>query len=199
MSQREIAELTAELASNPELRTAAFAHREAEERAALLRRVEEFVAAYVVLPTGARLVSVLWAIATWLAEHFDAFPYLCFSSPLPRCGKTRAIEILELLVRRPWRGTTPSEAALFRFLKTMPTLLLDEVEILSLKNRSERAQAMVAILNVGYRKGATVLRCDGDGHKVARFPGYSPKALCVVGNLPPTLGHRSIVISMQRR
>jgi hypothetical protein len=195
----DVARFERELLDDPALRAAALAQCEAEERAAALRSVEEFVVGYVVLPAAARLVIALWAIATWLAEIFDAFPYLCFSSPLPRCGKTRAIEILELLVRHPWRGTTPSEAALFRFLATAPTLLLDEVEGLSLKNRSDRDQAIVSILNSGYRRGATVIRCNGQSHEVEKFHVYGPKALCVVGPLPPALADRSIMIPMQRR
>ena len=188
-----------ELMVDAALRGRILAQSEAQQRERLLACVEDFIVGYVVLPKAARLPVTLWAVATHAADAFDAFPYLCFSSPLPRCGKTRAIEILELLVRRPWRGTTPSEAALFRFLETLPTLLLDEVETLTKRNRSERDQAIVAILNAGYRKGASVIRCNGQSHEVEKFNVYGPKAFCVVGNLPPTLADRSIVTQMQRR
>jgi hypothetical protein len=188
-----------ELMVDAALRGRILAQSEAQQRETLLACVEEFIVGYVVLPKAAGLPVTLWAVATHAADAFDAFPYLCFSSPLPRCGKTRAIEVLELLVRRPWRGTTPSEAALFRFLATSPTMLLDELESLSSKNRSDRDQAIVAILNSGYRKGSTVLRCDGQSHEVKEFPVYGPKAFCAIGALPPTLADRSIVVSMQRR
>lgn len=196
---QHLREWRADFQSNPALVAEVFAQYDTDERAAMLSRAEGFISNYVVLPPAARLPVALWAVATHAADSSDAFPYLCFSSPLPRCGKTRAIEVLELLVRRPWRGTTPSEAGLFRFLADCPTLLLDEVEGLSAKRKSDRDQAIVSILNSGYRKGATVLRWDVVSRTAERIPVYGPKAFCVVGNLPPTLVDRSIVIPMQRR
>jgi hypothetical protein len=165
----------------------------------LVQDVEAFVARYLVLPVGACLLLTLWALATYLADVFDVFPYLCFASPLPQCGKTRAIEVLELLCRGAWRGITPSEAGLFRFLAGCPSLLLDEVGSFAEKRKSERDQALLAILQAGYRKGATVLRWDMHSHRSEQLPVYSPKAFCLVGNLPDALADRCIVISMQRR
>jgi hypothetical protein len=112
-------ELRTEIERNPALAAEA-------EGTHVLAEVESFVNRYVVLPAAARLVLALWAFTTHLADCFDSFPYLSLSSPLPRCGKTRALEVLELLVSRPWRGTAPTEAALFRYIEAKrPTLLLD--------------------------------------------------------------------------
>ena len=80
-----------------------------------------------------------------------------------------------------------------------PTLLLDEVEALNSKNKSESAQAILAILNAGHRKGATILRCEGPKHELKEFPVYGPKAFAAIGRLPDTLTDRSIAITMQRR
>jgi hypothetical protein len=107
---------------------------------------------------------------------------------------------LELLVARPWRGTAPTEAAIFRFIETsQPTLLLDEVESLSGKRMSERDAAVLAILNAGYKKGQTVPRCVGQSHKLQQFHVYGPKAFACIGSLPATLRDRCILIPMQRR
>lgn len=168
--------------------------------ARLIAEVEGFVAKYVVLPKAAILPVALWAGATHAFDSFDAFPYLSLSSPTPRCGKTRLLEILELLCARPWRGTAPTEAALFRFIEAnAPTLLLDEVEGLSSRKASERDSAVLAILNAGYKKGQTVPRCVGNSHKLQNFRVYCPKAFAAIGRLPATLADRSIVIPMQRR
>ena len=168
--------------------------------AAVLADVEGLINKYVVLPKPARLPVALWAIASWLAELFDCFPYLALSSPAPRCGKTRALEILELLVARPWRGTAPTEAALFRYIEARkPTLLLDEVEGLSKRHASDRDTAVLAILNAGYKKGQMVPRCVGNSHELQEFHVYCPKAFAGIGRLPATLGDRSIVVLMQRR
>ena len=166
----------------------------------VLSGVEAFITRYVILPHPARLPVALWAVATHAFENFDCFPYLSLSSPTPRCGKTRLLEILELLVARPWRGTALTEAALFRFIETrQPTLLLDEVEGLAKRHASERDSAVLAILNAGYKQGQTVPRCVGNSHELQQFRVYSPKAFAAIGHLPPTLADRSIVIPMQRR
>jgi hypothetical protein len=166
----------------------------------LIAEVEAFITRYVVLPSAARLPVALWAITTHLFDSFDAFPYLNLSSPTPRCGKTRLLEVLELIVARPWRGTAPTEAALFRFIEAnQPTLLLDEVEGLSKRHASDRDTAVLAILNAGYKRGQTVPRCVGNSHELQNFRVYCPKAFAAIGHLPATLADRSIVIQMQRR
>jgi hypothetical protein len=105
----QLRDFRAEFQRNPALAAEAEGMR-------VLAAVEQFITKYIVLPAAAPLVLSLWAIATYLAECFDAFPYISLSSPVPRCGKTRALEVLELLVSRPWRGTAPTEAALFQVL-----------------------------------------------------------------------------------
>ncbi len=172
----------------------------AVDGAATLAEVEAFICRYVVLPKPARLPVALWAIATHSFDLFDAFAYLSLSSPTPRCGKSRLLEILELLVARPWHGTAPTEAALFRFIESnQPTLLLDEVEALSKRKASDRDSAVLAVLNAGYKRGQTVPRCVGNSHDLQNFRVYCPKAFACIGHLPPTLADRSIVIPMQRR
>ena len=104
-----------------------------------------------------------------------------------------------MLAVKPWRGTAPTPAALYRMMADSPTLLLDEVEALNSQTKSESAQAIHAILNAGHRKGATIPRCDGPKHELKHFPVYGPKAFAAIGRLPDTLTDRSIVITMQRR
>jgi len=79
-----------------------------------------------------------------------------------------------------------------------PTLLLDEGEIFNRKDKSETTQTLLAVLNGGYRKGATIPRCDGPNHNVRDFPIYGPKCFAAIGRLPDTLIDRSMVIRMQR-
>lgn len=79
-----------------------------------------------------------------------------------------------------------------------PTLLVDEVEALNGKNKSETAQAIVAILNAGHRKGATIPRCEPPKNEVKYFEVYGPKAFAAIGRLPDTLAD-CIVVTMQRK
>jgi Protein of unknown function (DUF3631) len=164
-----------------------------------MREVEQFIRRFVILPDAAYLPLATWAMATYVSEVFDAFPYIALVSPAKRCGKTRALELLELLCLKAWRGTSPTSAALYRMMADSPTLLLDEVEALRGKQVSELSQAILAILNAGHRKGAFVPRCDGPRNEVRHFAVYGPKAFAAIGSLPDTLADRSICITMHRK
>lgn len=166
--------------------------------AELLRDVESFITRFVVLPPQVRLPLAVWVIATFCFDVFDAFAYLCVTSPTPRCGKTRLLEVLSLLVSRPERTANISEAALFRIIQAAkPTMLLDEAE--TLKGRSERAEYLRGLLNAGNRCDATVTRCVGPHHTPQAFSVYCPKIVTGIGAMPHTIRDRSMLIEMQRR
>jgi hypothetical protein len=167
--------------------------------AELLQRVEQYIRRYVILPEAAYCPVALWVVATHVVLRFDCFPYLAIVSAAKRSGKTRLAETLETLVRRPWRGTAPSAAALYRMLEDAPTLLLDETEPLNGKNKSETTQIILAVLNAGHRKGATIPRCEPPKHEVRHFDVYGAKLFAAIGRLPDTLMDRSIVLHMKRR
>jgi hypothetical protein len=170
-----------------------------ESGADLLKNVEQYIRRYVVLPEHAYLPVSLWVIATHAVHQFDCFPYIAAISAVKRSGKTRLAEVLEAMVRRPWRGTAPSPAALYRMLEGAPTLLLDEVEMLNTKNKSETALILLAVLNAGHRKGSSIPRCEGPHQTVRHFNVYGPKFFAAIGRLPDTLLDRSIIIHMKRR
>jgi hypothetical protein len=173
---------------------------EVERMASLVRDLEQFFGRYVILPPKTVLPLSIWTALTYIFSPFDAVPYLILSSPAPRCGKTRLLECLELVVSRPRRASNISEAALFRCIeKSSPTLLLDEAETLNAK--SERAEYLRQILNAGNRRGAVVTRCVGQGLNIDTqdFSVFCPKVLAGIGDFPPTITDRAIVIPMQRR
>ncbi len=74
-----------------------------------------------------------------------------------------------------------------------PTLLLDETD--SYINDNEELRGL---LNAGHRRGARVLRCEGEGNELRAFSAFAPAALAGIGNLPGTLHDRSIVIRLTR-
>jgi hypothetical protein len=84
-------------------------------------------------------------------------------------------------------------------MENVPTLLLDEVEALGNSKQSESAQAVLAVLNAGHRKGATIPRCVPPNFEVRHFPVYGPKAFAAIGTLPDTLADRCIHVTMQRK
>jgi hypothetical protein len=165
----------------------------------LLADAEGFVRQYLLLPAMAYLPVAVWIIATYAALLFDCFPYIAALSPQKRCGKTRLFEVIAELAYRCWLGTAPSPAALYRMLEDAMTLLVDEVEMFSNKNKSESTQVILAVLNAGHRRGATIPRCEPPRHIVRHFPVYGPKAFAAIGRLPDTLSDRSIPVKMQRK
>ena len=164
----------------------------------LLRQLENFVARFLILPEGSVFPLAAWVMATFIFDSFGAFPYLCVLSPTKQCGKTRLTEVVCLLAANAYRTVGVSEAALFRLIEqSAPTLILDEAEALT--GKSDRAEAIRALLNAGNRRNITVPRCQGNSHELKLFSIYCPKVIVAIGNCPDTIRDRSIVLMMQRR
>jgi hypothetical protein len=164
----------------------------------LIRETEVFISRFAVLPSGSQLPLALWAVGTHLFEAFDSFAYLAVTSPTPRCGKTRVLELLSLLCASAERTSNISEAALFRLIERFkPTLILDEME--QIREKGERAQILRNLLNAGNRRDAVVIRCADGGASIERCGVFCPKAIAAIGSLPDTITDRAIVIVMQRR
>jgi Protein of unknown function (DUF3631) len=92
-----------------------------------------------------------------------------------------------------------SGAALFRLIEEdSPTVLLDEVDGVFGKKSSDVAEDHRKLLNSGYRKGKQAIRCGGRNFtELQRFNIFCPKGLAGLKELPGTLAHRSITISMK--
>jgi hypothetical protein len=175
------------------------ARRVLNDAPTLLGDVEKLFKRFFVLPAPCYLPLALWALATHIFEMFHAFGYVALQSPVRGCGKTRVLEVLEYVCARPWRVHSITPAVIFRKIGgSKPTLLLDEIEILDSKQKSENTLAVIAILNAGYRAGAVVARCAGKDHKIAEFPVYCPKAFACIGGMPDTISDRCIVVRMQK-
>lgn len=160
----------------------------------LLAEAQAFLLRYVTFTTtDYALVASLWAAATYLWPHFDAFPYLIITSDTKRSGKSRFAEVLSFMCANPSNMAGMTPATVFRSIRDEnPTLFMDEAETLS----SEAASMMRAILNVGYRKGQTIPRMGKVG--VEHWPAYCPKVFILIGDVYDTLRDRSIVVRMKR-
>ncbi len=167
----------------------------------VLLDVVAFIQRYMVLPSQHAVVAIaLWVGHTWVIDAFDTTPYLLVRSPEKRSGKTRLLEILELLTPRPWHVVQPSEAVLFRKIsKDHPTLLLDEADTI-FNGRGEQYEPLRALLNAGVRRGIVIPRCVGDGAKqqLVDFEVFCPKVVASIGCLPDTVEDRGISIRLDR-
>lgn len=172
--------------------------------ARLLFEVSEFLGRFIAYPNqDAQIAHTLWIAHTHMMESWETTPRLAFLSPEPQSGKTRALEVSELLVPNAVETVNMSSAYLFRRIGAevgMPTLLMDEVDAL-FNGKSQAAEEIRGLLNAGYRRGAMVGRCVIVGKTVetVESPSFCAVALAGLGWLPDTLMGRSVIIRMRRR
>ncbi|MFZ2240985.1 MAG: DUF3631 domain-containing protein [Gordonia amarae] len=170
-----------------------------------LDRVSAFMGQYLTLPSEHALTAItLWAAHTWATSSFYVTPRLILDSPEPGSGKTRVLELLALLGRDARITVSASPAALYRKIEAAgddpPTILQDEAD--AVFNKAGDNDGLRAIYNSGYKRGATVERCEGDAKdmKVKDFPVFAPVALAgLAGKMPDTITSRAVTVHMRRR
>ena len=168
----------------------------------VLNDVRAFIKRFCVFPNEHCLNAVsLWAVHAHIVEHLYTTARLAVISPELASGKTRVLEILNLLVPLPEFSFSASAASIFRLLaQDQITLLFDEVDtIWSKRGKDDSYEDLRALLNAGYKRGATIPRCTGKNHEVVRFKVYCAVAMAGIGNLPETIMSRSVIINMRRR
>ena len=179
------------------------AHRDSDP-SALFDDIAAFLRSYVAFPSShAAVAATLWAAHTHLAERFDSTPRLALLSPEKQCGKSRCLELLELLCAGAETLSDASPAYLYRRIGAGEvTILLDEADAIWKRGKAdETAEALRSIVNAGHRKSATVGRVEMNGQaaKLTRFRVYAPAAIAGIGSLPDTIMDRAVIIRMRRR
>jgi hypothetical protein len=172
--------------------------------AGLLDDVHLFLGRFVAYPSPhARIAHTLWAAHTHMMGAWDSTPRIAFLSPEPGSGKTRALEVSELLVPRPVEAVNTTPAYLFRKVSDPdgpPTILYDEIDTL-FGPKAKDNEEIRGMLNAGHRRGAMAGRCVVRGKTIEteELPAYCALALAGLGDLPDTLMSRAVVVRMKRR
>jgi hypothetical protein len=162
-----------------------------------LDQTRTFIRDYMVMQDEAADFLALWVQHTWAFEAAMTTPYVRVKSAERESGKTRLLEVLELLVRRGWLNVNPSAGTIFRKGDAdAPTLLLDEIDQMPFRDRTD----LLSVLNSGYRIGVKVPRCNDKG-ELFEFDCFFPKAFSGIddGKLPDTLVSRSVPVDLKRR
>jgi Protein of unknown function (DUF3631) len=170
--------------------------------ALLLDDLARFVRRFVVLSETQTVAVALWIAHTHAVEAADTTPYLALTSAEKRSGKSRLLEVIELLVRSPLPTASISDAALYRAIDALsPTLLLDEADGIFGKRNAHEREDLRRLLNAGWRRGAVARRMGGARMTtLEEFPVFCPKAFAGIGDyLPDTLSDRAIWIRLERR
>jgi hypothetical protein len=168
----------------------------------ILRDTTAFVRRFVVLTPEESVATALWIVHTYALEATDVTPYLLITSAEMRSGKSRLVEVLQVLVARPWKADHTTTAVLaYRMNENPPpTLLLDESDA-AFGGPSDYVEALRGILNAGYRRGGCVwkmVRLGGD-FKPRGLSAFGPKAIAGIGKFPNTVADRGIPIRLKRR
>lgn len=173
--------------------------------AELLSWVEEFCRTYIAYPSEhAAVAHTLWIAHTHAMDAWDSTPRIAFLSPEPGSGKSRALEISELLVPNPVEAINATSAYLFRRISDesgLPTILFDEIDCVFGPKAKGENEEIRAVLNAGHRRGAHAGRCVVRGKEVQteELPCYAAVAVAGLGWLPDSLLTRSVIIRMRRR
>lgn len=163
----------------------------------MINQIKDYIQRYVVIEEVDAIVLAHYVLHTWAFNYSNATPYLYVHSSVKRSGKTRLLEVLEVLVREPIRTANISPAALFHVVEEYsPTLLVDEVDTVWSGARND---ALRGVLNAGYKSGGYILRRAGEETK--RYNCFSPKVLAGIhtGHLAGTIIDRSIPIELKRK
>ncbi|MEQ1953595.1 DUF3631 domain-containing protein [Mesorhizobium sp. CN2-181] len=176
----------------------------ATDPAEILEDVFAFLGRFVSYPDEASHVAhTLWIAHAHSMDAWEATPRIAFLSPEPASGKTRALEISELLVPRPVEAVNVTPAYLFRKVadpQGRPTILFDEVDTV-FGPKAKDNEEIRGLLNAGHRQGAVAGRCVVRGKIVEteEIPAYCAVALAGLGDLPDTILTRSVIVQMRRR
>ena len=170
----------------------------------VLDEVRSTLARFIAFPSQEALdATTLWVAHTHALDAFETTPRLALLSPEPGSGKTRVLEILELLCPRPVMTVNTTPAYLFRKIaddEGPPTVLYDEIDTV-FGPRAKDNEDIRGMLNAGYRRGATAGRCVTRGNVITteEFSAFAAAALAGLHDLPDTIMTRSIVIRMKKR
>jgi len=151
------------------------------------------------LPEPAYGLLATWAVGTYFAHLFAAFPYLHFHGP-KESGKSKTLESLRHLSFNAWKGREITAAALGDTADGQRgTLLLDQAEKLS---SDQETGNLLGLLADGYKKVGgqrRVVETGGrNGRTVLEFSTYGPKAFASTKQLDPDLADRCVRIPMTR-
>ncbi len=164
----------------------------------VLEKILNKVSDYLVADENALHTAVLWATHTHVVDHLDVSPRLAAQAPSAGCGKTIAMEVIANLVPRPLMASSITPSVVFRVIESSrPTLLLDEADQMFRDPNSD----LMAILNSGHRMstGYAIRNVETEeGYTPKKFSTGCASMFAGIGELPPTLQDRSIVMRLRR-
>jgi len=168
--------------------------------AEILTAIYHFIRRFVSFSEPQAVVVTLWVAHTHAIDAADSTPYLAITSAEKQSGKTRSLEVLDILVAKSWFTGRVTSAVLVRKVDAeKPTLLLDESDA-AFGGEREYAETLRGVLNTGHRRWGRTSLCVGKGATISfkDFSTFSAKCIAGIGKLPDTIADRSIPIRLKR-
>lgn len=152
----------------------------------VLDRLRTWLARFILVTDDLDLyLLTLWAAHTHVALESYTTPRLILDSAGPGAGKTTVLEHLMRFCRRALQAASLSSPAMLARLldKELRTILIDEADR-ALDPKRPGVEELIAILNSGYKKGATrpVLVQSKTDWDVVEMPTFAP--VVMAGNAP---------------
>src|SRR3990167_5085413 len=146
---------------------------ETEEQ--LAEQIEQFIRKWVGLSEQFYKVATWYILTSWVYDRFDTINYLRALGDTGT-GKSRFLDTIGGLCYKATQAAgaiTP--AAVFRLIeKWGGTLILDEADF----KDSDETNEIIKLLNVGFEKHKSVIRCDkNDPNKLQFFRVFCPKII----------------------
>ncbi len=160
---------------------------------------------FIVFPSIQAVYAVaLYVLFTYVYDSMSICPLLLLLSAVKGAGKTRTLNVLAKLIRRPIATSNSSAAALYRAIQYYApvSLLVDEIDLVFGRSaaKSERADELRNLLNSGHTVGtAFVLRCSGEEMEPKAYSTFAAKIVAGLGTIPETVLDRSIIIRLNRK
>jgi putative DNA primase/helicase len=163
----------------------------------LLEMLVKKIRRHVVMSRDQANAVALWVILTWVHDRTAVHsPLLLVTSAEANSGKSTLIGIIGFLARRALLSVTITGPALFRSIeKWQPTFAIDEADTVLVNNDD-----LKEVINSGWTRGQTAIRCDPETNEPRPYSTFCPKAIGMKGRkLPDTTLSRAIIIEMKRK
>ena len=169
----------------------------------LLSDIEAHVSRFIGLTSKHQSAAIaLWVAHCYVVEAAAIAAYLRIKSAAEESGKTTLLEVLHQLLREHGiNAVSVSPSVVYRFRdKVGPVaLLLDESDNSLAKRQDDNARDLLAVINAGYRRSATVYRSEGRSFEPRAFRAFGPAAIAGIGSLEPTTESRCIPVRLSRK
>lgn len=141
----------------------------------LLEEINKHIHKYVDISPEFETYSAYYILLSWVYDRVNTIPYLRFLGDTG-CGKSRALDVIgRLCYKATMISGALTPAPIYRLINAWGgTLLIDESDL----KQSDTTNEIIKILNCGFERNRSVIRCNkDDNNDLEFFPTFCPKVI----------------------